>query len=480
MAGWYDDSEDWMTGYNESIQDSHSTNTSSSNNNLATNIGSFIGGIIGGAVSSPRFKLNIPTLNFDNVKLNTPSASSISGSTTNNYNGSNERPQLYKMQDFENSEVNQALKQNMRRGQYRKWLKSEDYAKRKQAFDKNQYEQYAQSVSNQAAYDAKTLADKTLAEMQSNRMSDEDILKQIQPVQPVQSSNKTGNMNYWDNIAKKYGFNDMNDVKLWQKKNGLLADGKFGYNSRMVYYNLNPELITEEDDFIINIPNNQGKPEFKKFQQGGTMANNEQEIQKAFMAFLIEDAATQGMQIQSEEDLKQYVESLGQEGIQAKYQEFMKLMSGASAQKPSKRLGGHLNYLKQIKGACPDGEETYYFKEGGSVKRGCKPCMEKAKKGAKFDNEDLDPVKKFKCGRKVKKAIGGSNLGLKGKISKYNEPDPKNPQTVLYDNHGNSVISEKGYFIKRKELPNNKIKDDTIKSNDPRYNKLKQEFNKIQ
>lgn len=211
------------------------------------------------------------------------------------------------------------------------------------------------------------------------------------------------------------------------------------------------------------------------------MVNNEQELQKAFMAFLIEDAATQGMQIQSEEDLKQYVESLGQEGIQAKYQEFMQLMSGASTQKPSKRLGGHLNYLKQIKGACPDGEETYYFKEGGSVKRGCKPCMEKAKKGAKFDNkdnEDMDPVKKFKCGRKVKKAMGGSNLGLKGKISKYNEPDPKNPQTVLYDNHGNSVISEKGYFIKRKELPNNKIKDDTIPPNDPRHNKIKQEFNK--
>lgn len=149
------------------------------------------------------------------------------------------------------------------------------------------------------------------------------------------------------------------------------------------------------------------------------MVNNEQELQKAFMAFLIEDAATQGMQIQSEEDLKQYVESLGQEGIQAKYQEFMKLMSGASTQKPSKRLGGHLNYLKQIKGACPDGEETYYFKEGGSVKRGCKPCMEKAKKGAKFDNEDTDPVKKFKCGRKVKKAEPGAKFTQKTKTDKY-------------------------------------------------------------
>lgn len=605
MAGLYDDSEDWMTGYNESIQDSPSTNTSSSNNNLATNIGSFIGGIIGGAVSSPRFKLNIPTLNFDNVKLNTPSVSSISGSTTNNYNGSNERPQLYKIQDFENSDINQALKQNMKERQYRRWLKSEDYTKRKNAFDLNQYDLYAQSVGNQADYDAKTLADKTLAEMQANRMSVEDILKQTperttadwnnvksvqnwlntnfnsgldadnmygkntnnaitaalqrtdlteaerQGLTNLQNSYQNGMVGQKKLISKNFGkqnntsdFDQLFTGKQYQKVN--LKDGTHAYqdvNSGNVYYNNgrmkfkngamgsyskgNPDQPENEYDYkyrekgyipkrlkdgsyqYVDPQNNfiffnngryidprgnkgtvldngnllydrkkQGGILINKHQQGGTMVNNEQELQKAFMAFLIEDAATQGMQIQSEEDLKQYVESLGQEGIQAKYQEFMQLMSGASTQKPSKRLGGHLNYLKQIKGACPDGEETYYFKEGGSVKRGCKPCMEKAKKGAKFDNEDTDPVNKFKCGRKVKKAIGGSNLGLKGKISKYNEPDPKNPQTVLYDNHGNSVISEKGYFIKRRELPNNKIKDDTIKSDNPIYNKIKQEFNK--
>jgi trigger factor len=44
------------------------------------------------------------------------------------------------------------------------------------------------------------------------------------------------------------------------------------------------------------------------------------------MAFLIEDAAAQGMQIQSEEDLKAYAQQLGKEGLQAKYQEFMQRM----------------------------------------------------------------------------------------------------------------------------------------------------------
>ena len=34
--------------------------------------------------------------------------------------------------------------------------------------------------------------------------------------------------------------------------------------------------------------------------------NNEQELQKAFMAYLIEDAAAKGVQIQSEQDLQAY------------------------------------------------------------------------------------------------------------------------------------------------------------------------------
>jgi hypothetical protein len=34
---------------------------------------------------------------------------------------------------------------------------------------------------------------------------------------------------------------------------------------------------------------------------------SEQELQKAFMAFLIEDAAAEGITIQSEEDMKNYI-----------------------------------------------------------------------------------------------------------------------------------------------------------------------------
>jgi hypothetical protein len=47
------------------------------------------------------------------------------------------------------------------------------------------------------------------------------------------------------------------------------------------------------------------------------------------------------------------------------------------------RLGAKLDYINKLKGNCPDGSEPYYFKEGGSMKKGCKPCMQKAQSGAK-------------------------------------------------------------------------------------------------
>lgn len=121
-----------------------------------------------------------------------------------------------------------------------------------------------------------------------------------------------------------------------------------------------------------------------KHQQGGTM-NNQQELQKAFVAYLIQDAQTQGVQIQSEQDLQAYAEQLGEDGIKAKYQEFMQKMQGGVMA----RLGAKLEYYKKLKGVCPEGEELVYFKQGGRI---CKACQ----KGAKVKGNEVD---KFKKGR---------------------------------------------------------------------------------
>ena len=42
---------------------------------------------------------------------------------------------------------------------------------------------------------------------------------------------------------------------------------------------------------------------------------NQEEIQKAFIAYLIQDAAKQGIQLQSEQDLQAYTQKLGKEGL---------------------------------------------------------------------------------------------------------------------------------------------------------------------
>lgn len=126
-----------------------------------------------------------------------------------------------------------------------------------------------------------------------------------------------------------------------------------------------------------------------KFQQGGTM-NNQQELQKAFVTYLIQDAQSQGVRIQSEQDLQAYAEQLGEDGIKAKYQEFMQKMQGGVMA----RLGAKLEYYKKLKGVCPEGEELVYFKQGGRI---CKACQ-KAQKGTKVTKK-ANEVDKFKAGR---------------------------------------------------------------------------------
>lgn len=134
---------------------------------------------------------------------------------------------------------------------------------------------------------------------------------------------------------------------------------------------------------------------------------NEQELQKAFMAYLIEDAAAQGMQIQTEQDLQAYAQQLGEEGLKAKYQEFMQKMQGGV----KAALGAKLNYIHKLKGNCPEGEELVYMKQGGRVCPVCQKKAEKAKSGDKLQKknaiadfkEKRKGVSSEKCGGKVKK-----------------------------------------------------------------------------
>lgn len=192
------------------------------------------------------------------------------------------------------------------------------------------------------------------------------------------------------------------------------------------------------DKSVSSNPNNRNRSinKFGYYQQGGAMANQE-ELQKAFMAYLIQDAAAQGVQLQSEQDLEQYAQQLGEDGIKAKYQEFMQKMQGGVMA----RLGAKLEYYKKLKGVCPEGEELVYFKQGGRI---CKACQ-KAQKGAMVKGNEVD---KFKKGRaqykKDMKSAKDEASRDSISINKYNDQE-----TMSNNGH-------KGNFQKGKWVPDRK------------------------
>ncbi len=180
-------------------------------------------------------------------------------------------------------------------------------------------------------------------------------------------------------------------------------------------------------------------------QQGGTM-NNQQELQKAFMAYLIQDAQTQGIQIQSEQDLQAYAEQLGEEGIKAKYQEFMQKMQGGVMA----RLGAKLEYYKKLKGVCPEGEEMVYFKQGGRI---CKACQkaQKGTPGIKKENE----VDKFKKGRQQFKKDMSSAKDEASRdsiaINKYNDQETMSNKGNKGNFRNNKWVPDRTKYTKKNE-----------------------------
>lgn len=119
-----------------------------------------------------------------------------------------------------------------------------------------------------------------------------------------------------------------------------------------------------------------------------------QKAQKAFVQFL-----AQKYQLKSQQELEAKIQELGEDGLKAEYAEFQKVM----AQQQSRKMmfGAKLNYIKGLKGQCPQGYEMRYYREGGRV---CAKCESLQKQSAAPQN----PIDAFKCGRKMKKkACGG-------------------------------------------------------------------------
>ena len=84
----------------------------------------------------------------------------------------------------------------------------------------------------------------------------------------------------------------------------------------------------------------------------------EQELQKAFLKYLAEATGAQ-----SEQELNAIIQQMGEEGLQQAYAQFMQQMQQQSVR--AAKFGAKLNYIKQLRGQCPDGYEVAYFRYGG-------------------------------------------------------------------------------------------------------------------
>lgn len=161
---------------------------------------------------------------------------------------------------------------------------------------------------------------------------------------------------------------------------------------------------------------------------------NEQELQQAFIQWL-----AQKLGVQDESQLKQAVQEIGQEGLQQAYQQFMQEMQQQQAQKA--KFGAKINYIKELRGQCPDGYELQYYKSGGQL---CKKCI---KKQVMQNGEDLpqDPVSQFKCGRKIKKkkCEAGGTVNIDKCGAKIKKKKCENGGFISFNKCGNKIKKKK-------------------------------------
>lgn len=128
---------------------------------------------------------------------------------------------------------------------------------------------------------------------------------------------------------------------------------------------------------------------------------NEQQLQQAFIQFLAQKTGAQNQQ-----ELEAAIQQLGEQGLQQAYQEFMQMMQQQQVQ--AAKFGAKINYIKSLRGVCPEGYEMQYFKQGGML---CKKCIKKQEEMKQGGEIPSDPIDAFKCGgkkKKKKKEEGGS------------------------------------------------------------------------
>lgn len=142
----------------------------------------------------------------------------------------------------------------------------------------------------------------------------------------------------------------------------------------------------------------------------------------------LSDLIEQLAQVQDPNIITQFLNQLGenaepfiqmivqraQQGDESAQMAFQNIQQVMNQQTPSMKLGAKINYIKSLRGQCPDGYEMKYFKRGGRI---CKECMRKQQKMEEGGITPMNAVNAFKCGRKMKKKEQGGKVESKKKLT---------------------------------------------------------------
>ena len=181
-----------------------------------------------------------------------------------------------------------------------------------------------------------------------------------------------------------------------------------------------------------------------KKQQGGQINMNEQQLQQAFLQYLMQKTGAQ-----NEQQLEQVVQQLGEDGLKQAYAQFVQAMQQQQVQ--AAKFGAKLNYIKQLNGQCPQGMEMHYFKQGGRL---CKKCMQ-AKQNSSESETPSNSIDAFKCGRKIRKNQQGKKFPLietdkNGKNKKVYYKDEATRDSIAANRYNDEEVqtSMPGYYKK--------------------------------
>ena len=225
---------------------------------------------------------------------------------------------------------------------------------------------------------------------------------------------------------------------------------------------------------------------------------DEQQLQQQIVQLV--QAAMQGDQ-QATQQIQQIMQA-AQQGDQQAAQLAQMIQAVAQQmqqqQVQAAKFGAKLNYIKQLRGVCPDGYEMKYFKAGGQL---CKQCVQKQKKMEEGGKAPSGPIDSFKCGHKMKKKAEGGNIDFAkcgGKTKKTakaqkgtkliaktgkGEDFMAGSPTNYWDKPAQSLQYPDGRQFMTRVIPQpgdtTFVAPNFVPMNDPRYPTYRDRFNKL-